>query len=117
MKTLKTYFENIILQNIDLDAYEIERGSELENIQNVHKIFLSEYGHEIKRRGEKNAFTEWLQGLPSILTVPFYNSEILNIAYIHGMIEANATEEEEDKFLERYFSSLSEAFFTLKDNL
>ena len=117
MKNLKTYFENIILQNIDLDAYEIERGTEFENIQNVHKIFLSEYGHEIKRRGEKNAFTEWLQGLPSILTVPFYNSEILIIAYVHGMIEANATEEEEDKFLEMYFSSLSTAFFTLKDNL
>jgi hypothetical protein len=117
MKNHKTLYENLIIQNIDLDAYDIEEGTEFENIQNVHKIFLSEYGHEVKRIGEVKAFKEWLQGLPSVLTVPFYNGEILNIAYLHGMIKANASEEDEDKFLNEYFEKLSSAFFTLKENL
>lgn len=117
MKNYKTFYENIILNNISLDAYNIENGTEFENIQNVYRIFISEYGYNIPRIGELNSFKEWLQGLPSVLTVPFYNSEILNIAYIHGVLDANANEETEDSFLNRYFGNLANAFFTLKDNL
>jgi hypothetical protein len=49
--------------------------------------------------------------------VPFYNHDILNRAYLYNVISANATEEQEDKFLDSYFMNLSNAFFTLKNNL
>jgi hypothetical protein len=112
-----TFYENIILNSISLDAYDIENGTEFDNIQNVYKIFVSEYGYNIPRVGELNSFKEWLQGLPSVLTVPFYNSEILDIAYIHGVLDAKANEATEDGFLNTYFDRLASAFFTLKDNL
>ena len=115
---MKTFFENIIAENIDLSGYDMSNNIDLfDKVKEAHKIFKSEYGYNIARMGEKKAFCEWLQGLPSALTVPFYNYDILNLAYLHDEIKANATEEEEDKFLDAYFMNLSNAFFTLYNNL
>lgn len=122
MKTqtnFKTMYEQLIIDNIDLDGYGIDNDGYLyDKIKTVYNIFKSEYGHEVIRQGsEVKAFKEWLTGLPSVLTVPFYNYDILNIGYINGLIKADATEEEEDKFLDEYWIKLANAFFTLKDNL
>lgn len=117
MKTL-TFFEKTIVENIDFDGYGLDNDVYLyDKIKTLYNIFKSEYGWNIDRMGERRAFCEWLQGLPSSLTVPFYNHDILNRAYIHGELIANATEEQEDKFLNDYFMNLSNAFFTLKNNL
>ena len=118
-ETFYTTFEQLIINNIDLETYDLNNDVYLyDKIKTTYNIFLQEYGHEIKRQGsEVKAFEEWLSGLPSVLTVPFYNHEILNIGYVHGLVGAEATEEEEDKFLADYFNKLAVAFFTLKDNL
>ena len=115
---MKTYFEQIIIENIDLESYELSNDVYLyDKIKTLYNIFKMEYGYNIERMGERRAFCEWLQGLPSALTVPFYNYDILNRAYLHDAIKANATEEQEEKFLDSYFMNLSDAFFTLKNNL
>ena len=113
-----TFFEQIIIENIDLESYELSNDVYLyDKIKTLYIIFKMEYGYNIEIMGERRAFCEWLQGLPSALTVPFYNYDILNRAYLHDAIKANATEEQEEKFLDRYFMNLSDAFFTLKNNL
>jgi hypothetical protein len=113
-----TFFEQTIIDNIDLESYELSNDVYLyDKIKTLYNIFKMEYGWNIERMGERRAFCEWLQGLPSTLTVPFYNHDILNRAYLHNVISANATEEQEDKFLDSYFMNLSNAFFTLKNNL
>lgn len=115
---MKTFYENIIVENIDLSGYDMSNDIDLfDKVNETYNIFKSEYGWNISRMGEKKAFCEWLQGLPSALTVPFYNYDILNLAYLHDEIKANATEKEEDEFLDAYFMNLSSAFFTLKENL
>jgi hypothetical protein len=115
---MKTFFEKIIINNIDLSGYDLSNDINLfDKIKETYNIFKSGYGYNIARMGEKRAFCEWLQGLPSALTVPFYNHDILNLAYLHDQIKANATEQEEDKFLDAYFMNLSSAFFTLYNNL
>lgn len=117
METL-TFFEKTIVENIDFEGYGIENNMPLfDKVKQAHEIFKSEYGWNIERMGERRAFCEWLQGLPSSLTVPFCNSDILNRAYIHGALPANATEDQEDEFLNKYFINLSDAFFTLYNNL
>jgi len=116
--TVYTVYEQLIINNIDLEAYDLSNDVYLyDKIKTTYNIFKSEYSHEIARRGEIKAFEEWLRGLPTVLSVPFYKYDILNIAYIHDLIKVNATEEEEDKFLSEYFLRLSRAFFTLKNNL
>jgi hypothetical protein len=113
-----TFFEKTILENIDLESYGLNNDVYLyDKVKTLYNIFKSEYGWNIERMGERRAFCEWLQGLPSALTVPFYNYEIINLAYLNGLIKANATEEEEDNFLNSYFMNLSTAFFTLYNNL
>jgi len=119
MKTLTyyTFFERTIIENIDFESYGLDNDVYLyDKIKTTYNIFVREYGHEIKRRGELHAFKEWLQGLPSVLTVPFENYKIILNAEVFGNYVLN-TEEKEDEFLDTYWLNLAKAFFTLKNNL
>jgi hypothetical protein len=118
----KTFFENTIIDNINFEGYGFSNDMYLyDKIKTLYNIFKQEYGFMIERVGEVNAFKEWLQGLPSVLTVPFYNYDIINNAREAGLLTATSDdwfkEKDEDSFLDRYWIRLSEAFFNLKDNL
>jgi len=112
-----THYEQTIIDSITLEEYiETVPTELLDKIKEVYKIFKSEYVHENnKKYPEVNLFKEWLQGLPSVLTVPFYNSEILENGKKAGY--SIAGERSEDNFLNLYFARCSEAFFTLLNNL
>jgi len=114
--TYLTFYERTILESIDLEPYNIFTENEFEQIQEVYKIFLLEYVHKNnKHERETKLFADWLRGLPSSLSIPFSNYEILQNALVEGFNVS--TEEAEDYFLEMYWGNLSNAFFTLKDNL
>ena len=117
MKKYKTFYENTILENIDLEGYGYSNKLPLYDKINVLYIaFKREYLHENnKHLGEIFLFSEWLRGLPSLCTVPFYNFEILQNGLKAGFDLSN--EDKEDLFLENYWTLLSKAFFTLKNNL
>jgi hypothetical protein len=122
-----TFYEQTIIDNIDFSGYEDNldilgagslNGEEFDedlyvNIHNVFHIFIYEYNWRLCQLGSGNkAFSEWLSGLPSVLTVPFYYGRMIQNAKDFGMIIDN-----EDEFCETYFDRLADAFFTLKDNL
>ena len=107
----------MILENIDLEVYDIEMRSDLDNIKEVYNIFLKEKGFEIDRMGKFNAFSEWLQGLPSVLTVPFMYYEQIQLATKEGLLKETASERTIDNYCENFFPLCTAAFFTLKDNL
>ena len=118
MKTsVYTFFEKTIIDNIDFEGYGISNDCYLyDKIKTLYNIFKQEYVHKNNQHlSEKVLFAKWLQGLPSVLTVPFYNAEILENAKSYG-IELK-TEDKEDQFLADYWINLSKAFFTLKENL
>lgn len=113
-----TFFEQTILDSISLEDYDIDTDSmsQKEILGKVYNIFLSEYvHHNNERQDHKKLFKEWLQGLPTILTVPFYNHDILLNARENG-IELRE-EWQEDNFLNMYWLNLAKAFFDLKENL
>lgn len=118
----KTFFEKTIIENINFEGYGFSDDMYLyDKIKTLYNIFKQEYGFMIERVGEVNAFKEWLQGLPSVLTVPFYNYDIINNAREAGLLTSTSDdwykEKDEDSFLDRYWIRLAEAFFNLKDNL
>ena len=117
MNNLKTFYENTILENIDFEGYGYSNEMYLyDKIKTLYNIFKSEYVHENnKHLKETVLFTEWLQGLPSALTVPFYNYDIINNGLLGGFDLGD--ENKEDSFLNSYWNKLSDAFFTLKNNL
>ena len=125
MKNYKTFYENIIINSIDLDAYGLNNDVYLyDKIKTTYNIFKSEYLHKnnlIRYGSEQNCFKNWLMGLPSVLTVPFYNYEILELGRKHfkslSTGSAKTIERKEDDFLGRYWHNLAIAFFTLKNNL
>ena len=124
---MKTFYEQTIIDNIDFSGYEDSldilgvgsaNGEEFDhelyvNIHNLFHIFMGEYGWRVMQLGSaKKAFSEWLSGLPSALTVPFYYYRMIENAKEFGMIIDN-----EEEFCETYFDRLADAFFTLKENL
>lgn len=114
----KTFFENIILHSIDLDGYDYPDAEDsIDRINAVYEIFLSEKGYEIERVGIKQAFIDWLQGLASALTVPFYYFEQIELAKKYGLLKDDAAEQQEDDFTAKWWANCADAFFTLKDNL
>jgi hypothetical protein len=121
MRTTKTFYEQTIIENIDFSGYEDDPDIYGDyplytNIQNVYSIFKKEYVHDNNSfMNEHILFKDWLQGLPSILTVPFMNCDIIENAKKSGF--AFETKQQEDRFLDAYWSRLSNAFFTLKENI
>jgi len=67
--------------------------------------FMAEYGWLVERKGLHIAVTEWLQGLA--LNIAYNNHEILNLAREWGNLPEKTTEEQEDKFLSRYWSYMA----------
>jgi|TARA_R110002167_G_scaffold3714_7_gene18034 hypothetical protein len=116
MKNYKTFFENTILDSIFLEDYDITTSSDVESINEVYKIFKSESVRKHnKHLKETVIFTEWLQGLPSVFDIPFCRYEILDNAKENGLKFKTVTAE--DNFVNDYCTNLSDAFFTLKNNL
>jgi len=105
--------KQLLIDCIDLSGYEKNITNPIDKIRAVEKIFYTEYGFMINRIGKLKALTEWLQGLPSVLTLPFYNVEILEIAKKWGSLKINATEKQEDKILLNYWNYMANQLLQL----
>ena len=124
MNNTKTFYENTILNSIDLSEYDINNDCyNYDKIKTTYNIFKREYIHKNNEHiNEVILFSEWLRGLPTVLTVPFYNYDILEKAKKDWVLKINSKddkyiENKEDQFLENYWNNLAKAFFTLKNNL
>lgn len=116
---MKTYnfYQQTIIDAIDFDGYGIETPqNDREKVIQLYNIFTSEYkGAHNKHLRDEIIFKDWLMGLPSSCTVPFYNHVILENAKKAGL--NLVTTYQEDQFLDRYWANLSKAYFNLKNNL
>ena len=98
----------MLISGIDLSGYyeDADQLSIEEKIARLHDVFMSEYGWQVERIGKQAAIREWLQGLPTAISFPFYNSDILRTAREWGSLSATASESEEDRILENYYNLL-----------
>jgi len=76
-----------------------------EKAAHIKQRFHSECGHEISRYGELTACTPWLQGLA--LNIEYMNHEIIELAKEWGSLEHDATEKQEQKILDNYWSFMA----------
>ena len=89
----------------------LEDDSEKAIFQRLAETYWQEVGKwRTKQPGAnyQDCFIEWLQGLPSVLNLAFYNNEILMLAKEWGSIPIDATERQEDKIIDNWwrFSSM-----------
>ena len=103
-KVVKLY----IISCITSEGYNVvEPVTNQEKIDFLRSTFNNEYGFNIARMGEQNALKEWFQGLPSSISVAFYNTDILDLAFKWGSISSTVTESQEQKILDNYFNLLA----------
>lgn len=121
--TVYTFFEKTVIDNIDFEGYGYNNDMYLyDKIKTLYNIFKKEYVHNNnKHLNETFLFSEWLRGLPSVLTVPFYNGEILENALQYAKDnndkQLRLQVRKEETFLNDYWINLAKAFFLLKENL
>lgn len=77
--------EKVLVDNIDFSDY----GDNQENtVENLYRVFKDEYFHENELRRQKGSMprviSEWLRGLPSVLSMPFYTFQIVDLMYALG---------------------------------
>lgn len=81
MKSIRDYKKNgnqfaYFLDCITPEPYGVETNTDKERIEFLFDTFRKEYGFNIPRYGEQTALCEWLKGLPSAISLPFYNDDI-----------------------------------------
>jgi hypothetical protein len=80
----------LILDNLDFSDYDLPET--MTDIEKLHSVFMSEYGHNVERYGMQEALKNWLLGLPTCCTIPFYNHDIEQWGIDNGMLPENPSE-------------------------
>lgn len=121
IKQSQMKYENYILESIDLEPYDMEAKTDTEKLLKLDIIFMREYGWHVERYGNKvKSLSEWLQGLPTVLTIDFYYHDIIKRGYEFEAIPLKKTvkgrESAEEKFCERYFNYMAHRLNNMIDN-
>ena len=107
----KAFIKSLVNDGFDCSGYQDQSINDYQGqIEFIYKTFMTEYGHwNIKQAGTiENSLTEWLSGLPSVLYVPFYYSDILSHA-TEKMGYTFKSEYEEDAFINTWFARIAVA--------
>ena len=100
MTTINQICKAIVAGAIDQD-YLLECGS-------LINVYRSEYGYN---GVSPKACKDYLQGLPTVCTVPFYNGEILELLAAQGI--SRKSEAAKDKLIEEYWLACGYQFWKM----
>lgn len=102
------YIESCIMDNESIfQSYEVTTESLTDRVKFVLDCFNSEYNYiNNKKRypNLSNRIGDWFMGLPSVINIDFENYKIIEIGKQMGVLSQDATEKQEDKFLESWFT-------------
>jgi len=104
-KELDLYWKTLILDCIDLECYDLSEPKTLkEKFAMVSIIVKKETGCD---DFYEEVVSDWLSGLPSIITLPFYHNEILAMMKEIGTINEKTTEKRKDSLLLCYWDFMA----------
>jgi len=106
-----------ILNGIDAESAGYGESTETtaQKIDFLQRTFTAEFGWRVKQVGRHAAMIEYLQGLPSSVHIPFTDCGILELAVKTGGLTANATEKQEDKLIDNYWTFMAAKICQLFD--
>ena len=120
----KKYLSNI--QNYLIDAvytedHKTEATTDAEKIAFVMACYDSEFNHKFNRYkypNEQTRFANWLAGLPSVLDIPFYNDDIVNLAKRLQEVDTYPNEKNTTKnIIDNYFNFMAYHILKLNNKL
>ena len=77
-------------------------------------VFKKESNFNNQRESFQNAFSNWLSGLPSVIDLPFYNGEIIELAVKLGSLDKNHTEQQAQRIYNNYWNFMAYMVLDMK---
>jgi len=114
------YLNNIqsyILDSINSEGYDIKTETPTEKIQFLFDCFEVEFNYknnQLRYPNFQNRFANWLQGLPSAISIPHQYNKILELS--RNLLEVDTLSEElENKIIDNYWSFMAFHIVKLKN--
>ena len=109
----KKNYAKFILESIE--PYEqdqpIKKSKKLDYLINT---FKKETNFNNQKENFQKSFSFWLSGLPSIINLPFYNGEIIELAVKMGSLDKNHTEKQAERVYLNYWDFMSYMVLDMK---
>lgn len=117
-KELLPVVQNYLLDNMDFDGYDLDvtPSTKNEKLKAFNDIFMSEYGHNVGSMSRRQVLKEYLQGLPSCLTVKFYNGDIYNWLVDIGAASGNEKDDRIHELISNYWNVLPSKLNSMLNN-
>lgn len=114
--TMQLNLKAIVSNSFDTEAYDETFATVKERALFVLECFETEFNHpyEIKRiTNLEQRIGSWLQGLPSVCTVPFYNYHIIELGKEFHSLSVKATDKKQAQYLEGWFVVMASTIIKL----
>lgn len=110
VRKLHLFTAELVVDSIDFDIlseyYSLNDNLEFTQVcAMLDEIARKEVKHYFENRYQSSAWaiSEWLRGLPSVVTIPFTNYDIEMLLRKDGTIQENDSEIKIEKAMERYW--------------
>ena len=120
----KKYLANIqtyLIDAINTEDHTTEATTHAEKLAFVMSCYESEFNHkynQVRHPNEQDRFANWLAGLPSVLDIPFYNDDVINLAKRLQEVDTYPNEKNTTKnIVENYFNFMSYHILKLNQKL
>lgn len=116
----KKYLNNIqsyILDSIDSEGYDIKTETPTEKLQFLFDCFEVEFNYknnQLRYPNLQDRFANWLQGLPSVINLPYQEYEILQLSKILFEVYT-LTEKQKETIINNYWSFMAFQIIKLKN--
>ena len=116
----KKYLNNIqnyIIDSIDGEGYDIKTETPTEKLEFLFDCFEVEFNYknnQLRYPNLQNRFANWLQGLPSSISIPHQYNKILELS--KNLLEVDTLSEKlEDQIIKNYWSFMAFHIIKLKN--
>ena len=116
----KANLKRYVLSCINPEYYGFEAKTNEEKVQFILDCFEKEFNYLNNKKRYPTLISrlgEWLQGLPGVFEVAFYNEDIINLGLKFGFLKSGKTKEQEYEFIDEWFNLCAASFFEVAKEL
>lgn len=110
----KAKLKRYVLSCINTEYYGFEAKTNKKKVQFIVDCFNKEFNYLYNKKRYPNLINrlgEWLQGLPGVFDVEFYNEDIINLGLKFGFLKSGKTKGKEYEFTDEWFDLCAASFF------